>query len=98
MSKYGVISGPCFPVFGLNKEIYGVNLRIQSEYRKIRTRNNSVFRHFSRSVIVNVMQFTYIINNLLNIFSDIAIFNNETSRGNGVVWVILQKISVELRS
>ena len=25
------------------------NLRIQSEYRKIRTRNNSVFGHFSRS-------------------------------------------------
>ena len=38
MSKYGVISGPHFPVFGLNTEIYGVNLRIQSEYRKIRTR------------------------------------------------------------
>ena len=27
-----------------------VNLRIQSEYRKIRTRNNSVFGHFLRSV------------------------------------------------
>ena len=26
MSKYGVISGPYFPVFGLNREIYGVNL------------------------------------------------------------------------
>ena len=26
-----------------------LNLRIQSEYRKIRTRNNSVFGHFSRS-------------------------------------------------
>ena len=49
MSKYGVISGPCFPVFGLNTEIYEVNLRIQSEYRKIRTRNNSVFGHFSCS-------------------------------------------------
>ena len=31
-------------------EIYSVNLRIQSECRKIRTRNNSVFGHFSRSV------------------------------------------------
>ena len=29
---------------------YGVNLRIQSECRKIRTRNNSLFGHFSRSV------------------------------------------------
>ena len=47
--KYGVISGPYFPVFELNTEIYSVNLRIQSEYRKIRTRNNSVFEHFSRS-------------------------------------------------
>ena len=49
-SKYGVISGPYFPAFGLNTERYGVSLRIQSEYRKIRTRNNSVFGHFSHSV------------------------------------------------
>ena len=34
MFKYRVISGPYFPVFGLNAKIYGVNLRIQSEYRK----------------------------------------------------------------
>ena len=52
VSKYGVNSGPLFPVFGLNTEIYLVNLRIQSEYRKIRTRNNSVFGHFSSSVSV----------------------------------------------
>ena len=50
VSKYGVFSGPYFPVFGLNTEIYGVNLRMQSEYRKIRIRKNSVFGHFSRSV------------------------------------------------
>ena len=49
MSKYGVISGPYFPVFGLNTENYGVNLRIQSWPRKMRTRKNSVFGHFSRS-------------------------------------------------
>ena len=42
MSKHGVISGPYFP-------IYGVNLRIHSEYRKILTKDNSVFGHFSRS-------------------------------------------------
>ena len=29
--------------------IYSVNLRIQSEYSKIRTRDNAVFGHFSRS-------------------------------------------------
>ena len=50
VSKYGVISGPYFPVFGLNTKIYGVNLRVQSKYRKIRSRNNSVFGHFSYSV------------------------------------------------
>ena len=42
-------SGPCFRVFGLNTQIYSVNLRIQSEYRKIRTRKNSVFGHFSHN-------------------------------------------------
>ena len=40
VSKYGVISGPYFPVFGLNTEIYCVTRR---------TRNNSVFGHFSHS-------------------------------------------------
>ena len=50
LSTYGVFSGPYFPEFGLNTtEIYAVNLRIQSEYRKMRTTKNSVFRHFSRS-------------------------------------------------
>ena len=32
-------------------EIYGVNFRIQSEYKKMRTRNNSVFGDFSGSVL-----------------------------------------------
>ena len=38
-----------FPAFGLNMEIYGVNIRIQFKCRKIRTRKNSVFEHFSCS-------------------------------------------------
>ena len=50
VSKYGFFSGPYFPVPGLNTEIYFVNLRIQSEYGKIRTKKNSAFGHFSRSV------------------------------------------------
>ena len=33
-------------------EIYFVNICIQSKYRKIRTRNNSVFGHFSCSEMV----------------------------------------------
>ena len=51
VSKHGVISGPYFPVFGLNTEIYGVNSLSQSEYRNMRTRINSVFGHFSRSEV-----------------------------------------------
>ena len=52
VSKYGFFSGPHFPVFGQNMQIYGVNLRIQSEQRKIRTRKNSVSGHFSHSEIL----------------------------------------------
>ena len=48
MSKCGVNFGPYFPVFGQNTEIYFVNLLMQPEYRKIRTRKNSVFVHISR--------------------------------------------------
>ena len=54
-------SGPYFPVFGLNTEIYEVNLCIQSEYGKIRTRKNSIFWHFSRSdidILITVLHFT----------------------------------------
>ena len=49
VSVYGVFSGPFFPVFGLNMEIYSVNLRIQFEYRKIRNSKNSLSGQFSRS-------------------------------------------------
>ena len=51
-AKYGVLSGPYFPVFGVNTEIYSINLRIQSKYGKIRTRKNSVYGHFLRSAKV----------------------------------------------
>ena len=49
LSKTGIFSSSYFPVFGLNTKICGANHCIQSEYRKIRTRKNSVFGHFSRS-------------------------------------------------
>ena len=52
MSKYGAFSGPYFSASGLNTEIYGVNLRVHSEYRKIRTKKDSVFGHFSRSIML----------------------------------------------
>ena len=53
VSKYGVLSSPYFPVFGRNMVIYGVNVRIQSKNRKIRTRRNSVFGGFSRSEYIS---------------------------------------------
>ena len=49
VSKYGVISDPYFLVFRSNTEIYEIILRIQSKCRKIQTRNNFVFGHFSHS-------------------------------------------------
>ena len=74
VSKYGVFmvrifpysdwirsfSGQYFPVFGLNTEIYDVNLRIQSEYEKIWIRESSVFRHFSRSDSFFFLRFLFI--------------------------------------
>ena len=43
-------SGPRFTVFGLNLETLSVNLSIsQSKCRKMRTRKNSKFKHFSCS-------------------------------------------------
>ena len=54
MSKYGVISGPYFPAFGLNMERYEVSLGMQSKCGEIRTRNHSKFGHFSRSAVVEI--------------------------------------------
>ena len=48
-SKYRVFSASYFRAFGLYTENYGVNLRIQSEDWKIRTRQNPVFGHFLRN-------------------------------------------------
>ena len=48
MSEYLFFLGPYFSAFGLNSEIYSVNLRIQPECGK-EFRKNSVFGVFSRS-------------------------------------------------
>ena len=40
-------SGLYFPAFGLNTKIDWANLHFQSEYRKIRTKKNSVLGYFS---------------------------------------------------
>ena len=43
--------GPCYPAVGLNTEIYGVFLRIQSGYGKMWTRKNSDYGHFTQCTI-----------------------------------------------
>ena len=64
MFKYGVISGPYFPVFGLNTERYFVYLRIQSEYRTIQTRNYFRFWTLSTQCILSDQSIAMIQNNL----------------------------------
>ena len=71
VSKYGVISGLYFPAFGLNTERHFVSLRIHSECGKIRTRNYSVFGHFSLSEFYRFMIFLFYFSNrfIVNDFS-----------------------------
>ena len=52
MSKYGVFSGPYFPVSRLNTEIYEVNLRIESEYGKIQTGKTPYLDTFNSVIMI----------------------------------------------
>ena len=72
LSKYGFFSGPYFPAFGLNPEIYGVNLRIQSKYRKIWTRKTPYLKTFN-AVVQNKTQngFMFMVHRENKRFSDI---------------------------
>ena len=53
VSRYEVFSGQYFPKYGLNIEIYSINLLIQSKYGKIQTRKNSVLGHILRGDYLN---------------------------------------------
>ena len=107
--KNGVFSGPYFPVFVLNEEIYSGSLHIQFECRKIRTRKNSVtlFTLWRQNVFQNYFPFwTSIIKNHLQLkilsFSDrkyFLIFNPLSA--NSVKWSntlkqFISKLSHEL--
>ena len=52
-------SCPYFPAFGLNTEMYGVSLRVQSECGKIRTRKTRKTGTFHAMVIVGTIVGTY---------------------------------------
>ena len=66
VSTYGAFSGPHFPVLGLN---ISVNLRIQSEYRKMRARKNYVFGHFSRSVTIAARKIFFCLFNIHSVIN-----------------------------
>ena len=96
MSEYGVFSGPYFPVFVLNTEIYGVNLRIHSKYGKIRTRKHSTLRPFLCSAcklynnkymivskqIANTLMFEFIAVVVFNLLSRKVLFRNRQNDRN----------------
>ena len=52
-------SGPCFPIFGLNTEIFSVNLLIQSENWKIRIRKNSILDTFNAVYVIHHLYVIY---------------------------------------
>ena len=83
-----------FSGFGLNTERYKVSLRIHSECEKMRTRNNSVFRHFLRSGIYHEMVSWYFqkISKLLYIAgSSFSLFSSRiaiSKRNDSVEWLL----------
>ena len=52
-------SGPYFPAFGLNTEIYGVNLRVQSKCGKMRVRKTRNMGTFHKVVTYHQMRYPY---------------------------------------
>ena len=68
---YSEFSGSYFPAFGLNMEIYSVNLCIQFKCGKIRTKKTpSEYRHFLCS---NPKNFFFFIRDVLRILSSIVV-------------------------
>ena len=59
MSRFGGFSGPYFPVFGVNTEIYRVTTRINSEYSKIRTRKTPKLDFFR--LVINFSNLLFIL-------------------------------------
>ena len=52
MSEYGLFSGTCSLIYGLNTETDCVNFRSQSEYGKIQARKRSIFVHIHAVVMI----------------------------------------------
>ena len=62
MPKFGDFSSPNFIVFGLNTEIYRVNLHMQSKYGKMRARKNStLFTEWNKIYVFSTTTGKYIL-------------------------------------
>ena len=74
-------SGPYFPTFGLNTERYGVSLRIQSEWGKIRTRITPNTDTFYAVVELHIATHTSMISEvkLLRTLAKVQSHNNTAS-------------------
>ena len=103
VSKYGVLPGPYFAALGLNTERYFVFLSIQSQYGKIRTRKNSVFGQFLRSVtLIKILKWIFILiqihslrnygKNLVPLQTEYGFFQNIASS-----FLIHKKMNKDLR-
>ena len=77
-SKYGLFLVRIFPHLDWIQR-YSVNLRIQPECRKIQTRKNSVFGHFSRSDI-SIRKYSA--------YSKLAVYNNKMKN-----WLIPENVA-----
>ena len=86
-------SGPYFPVLELNTEIYSVNHRIQSEYRKIRTGKNSLFKHILCSDSHSYLQIKYGLANKKNITKNA--WDEDKSKDEEVQVAVAWKCSVK---
>ena len=59
MSKYGVISGPYFPAFGLNTEIYGVISVFSPDTGKYRPKITPYLDTFHIVETINLVDLTF---------------------------------------
>ena len=74
VSKFKDFSGPYFPIFELNTDIYSLSLRIQYEYGKILTRKTSNSGTFH----------TVIFNNKINSNNTLIFYKLWTSQGSKI--------------
>ena len=67
MPKFGDFSGPNFIAFGLNTEIYRINLQMQFKYGKMRARKNyTLFTEWNKISVFSMNTGRYILEKISN--------------------------------